>query len=111
MSEATTWRGFFGDDEHAFSLPPDRVAELERKVGIGIGAISRRMFAGDFTFVEITETIRIGLVGAGMAPEAAAELVILYAHDRPLAETHPIATAILEALWWGPKAEATDAEA
>lgn len=109
MSDPTMHRAFFGDGEHAFALPPERILELERKTGAGIGALSRRMFAGDFAAAEIAETIRIGLVGGGATPEDAFDLVGLYVHGRPLGESYPLAVAILEALWWGKKAEATDA--
>ncbi|GLK76712.1 hypothetical protein GCM10008171_19660 [Methylopila jiangsuensis] len=111
-NEAITTTRFFGDGDHAFALPPERVAELERKAGAGVGAISRRMFAGDFTALELRETVRIGLIGGGSTPEDAAVLVSLYVDGRPLSEVHPLATAILEALWWGPaKTEADDGQA
>lgn len=108
MSDATSVRMFFGDGEHDFALPPDRIRELERSVGGGIGAISRRVFGGEFMYAEVSETIRVSLVGGGAKPEDAAELVALYVAGRPLSESHPLATAILEALWWGQKSEVAD---
>lgn len=51
--------------EQAFSLPPELILELERKTGAGIGSFCRRLFAGDFRHAEITETIRLGLIGGG----------------------------------------------
>lgn len=110
MSDATALRAFFGDAEHDFALPPERILELERATGAGIGALSRRVFAGDFGFRDLRETIRVGLVGGGMAPQAAAELVALYVDGRPLDEAHPVATAILEGLWFGRPATQEAAE-
>lgn len=101
MSEAVAISVFFGDADRRFALTPDLVRELERKAGAGIGAVSRRMFSGDFHHVEVLETVRLGLVGGGETPERAVELVALYAAPRPLSEVHPVATAVLEGLWWG----------
>lgn len=101
MSDAPSHRQFFGDAERAFSLPPELIAELERKTGAGIGGLCRRLFAGDFHLAEVTETIRLGLIGGGETPETAAALIAAYVANRPLAETYPLAVAILEAAWFG----------
>lgn len=108
MPDVTAVRMFFGDGERDFALPPDRIRELERSVGGGVGAISRRVFGGEFSYAEVSETIRVALVGGGASPQDAAELVALYVAGRPLSESHPVATAILEALWWGAKRETVD---
>jgi hypothetical protein len=92
---------FFGDKERPFALTAELILELERITGAGIGGLCRRLFAGEFKHVEIVETIRLALIGGGEAPERAAELVATYAKNRPLAETYPLAVAILEALWFG----------
>ena len=110
MSDATALRAFFGDAEHDFALPPERILELERATGAGVGALSRRLFAGDFSFRDLRETVRIGLIGGGMAPQAAAELVAAYVDGRPLQEAHPIAVAVLEATWFGRPTMAEAAE-
>ena len=101
MSDATATTHFIGDGPKRFALPADRIVELERATGVGIGALSRRVFAGDFSFRDLRETVRIGLVGGGMPPEDAARLVALYVDGRPLQEAHPIAVAVLEAAWFG----------
>lgn len=49
----------------------------------------------------MVETIRLGLIGGGAKPEDAAALVGTYAASRPLAETYPLAVAILECVWFG----------
>lgn len=117
MTGSPTHRQFFGDGERTFSLTPVLIVELERKTGAGIGGLCRRLFAGDFRHADLTETIRLALIGGGEAPEDAAALVATYAAHRPLAETYPLAVAILETVWFGtvqsvahdPKPEADDA--
>jgi hypothetical protein len=102
---------FFGDGEHRFALTPDSIRELERLTGVGIGSLCRKVFKGDFAHVEIVETIRLSLIGAGTLPEEAAALVAAYAAPRPLNETYPVALGILEALWFGPQsARGTEGE-
>jgi hypothetical protein len=94
-------QAFFGDAEYQFKLTPALVTELEGKCGAGIGAICNRVFAKHFAQSDITETIRLALIGGGTAPKRAAELVALYAADRPLSDSYPIAAKTLERLWFG----------
>jgi hypothetical protein len=94
-------RAFFGDAERPFRLTAPLILELERKLDAGIGGIAQRLFAGNFRHAEIIETIRLALIGAGEKPARAAELVEAYAVNRPLAETYPLAVAILETAWFG----------
>jgi hypothetical protein len=104
----TPHRAFFGDGERDFRITPKLIRELEQATGAGIGALCRRLFAGDFTHADVTETIRLGLIGGGETPERAAALVATYAQDRPLGESYPLAVSILEALWFGaPQTEKT----
>jgi hypothetical protein len=103
-----THEGFFGDGVHAFTLTDDMIEELERITGHGIGAIYLRIVAGQFAVSEVAEIIRLGLIGGGMAPQNAAQLVSTYARNRPLAETFPLALDVLDARWNGaPKKEAS----
>jgi hypothetical protein len=105
-------RAFFGDAEYDFRVTPRLVVELEHKTGAGIGALCSRVFARQFAQADITETIRIALIGGGTAPERAASLIASYAVDRPLSETYPLAVAILDDLWFGqPKHEARNGQA
>lgn len=100
---------FFGDAEHPFSLTAKMTLELERVTGAGIGALCTRVFNKQFAHSDLSETLRLSLIGAGMAPERASSLVATYAVDRPLIETYPIAVAVLELAWFGqPKYEAAN---
>src|SRR5947209_5634848 len=94
-------RQFFGDAERGFKITPQLVIELERKTGAGIGSLCRRLFAGEFSHADLTETIRLGLVGGGADPKEADALIAAYAVDRPLFEVYPLAVSILEVLWFG----------
>ncbi|TCP90934.1 tail tube GTA-gp10-like protein [Rhizobium sp. PP-CC-2G-626] len=92
---------FFGDKEHAFLLDPGMILELERLTRSGIGAISRRFFAGDFSYPELTETIRLALIGGGMDPEDAATLVSVYAERLSVTDLYGKALPIIENLMFG----------
>jgi hypothetical protein len=104
----TPVQSFFGDAEYAFRLTPALITELEGKCGTGIGALSSRVFNRQFAQTDLTETIRLALIGGGAAPKRAGELIAAYAADRPLAETHPLASKILERLWAGNPDETTN---
>lgn len=96
----TSHRAFFGDAERTFTLTPELIIELERKTGAGIGALCSRLFARQFRHADITETIRLALIGGGTDPKEAAVLVAAYA-GKPLLEPYALAVAILDALWNG----------
>lgn len=97
----SSFRAFLGDGDHNFALLPAQVAELERATGIGIGVLFQRVVARAFHMRDIVDVIRLGLVGGGTAPNKAHDLVADYVTSRPLAETVPLAVAILEHLWFG----------
>lgn len=99
---------FFGDGEHDFALPFPLIQELERTTGAGIGVLYQRIRAMTFRVTDITETIRLGLIGGGITPKAAHDLTQTYAAQRPLAETLPVALAILDVVWFGTPADQPD---
>jgi hypothetical protein len=102
-------RQFFGDAERDFRLTPELMLELERKTRSGIGGLCKRLFAGDFAYGELIEIIRLALIGGGEKPKTAAALIDAYAAKRPLAETYPLAVAVLETAFFG-TAKATDGD-
>lgn len=103
---------FFGDGEHEFALPIEQILELERITGAGFGAIYARCMAGQFQLRDLTETIRLGLIGGGLSPKQASGLVDAYAKPTPILELFELAADILEARWSGaPESEAPNAEA
>jgi hypothetical protein len=94
-------QAFFGDQKYTFKLTPELIRELESKCGAGIGLIAGRVFARQFSQAEITETLRLALIGGGTAPKRAAELIAAYAEGRPLIETYEIAAKVLEKTLFG----------
>lgn len=101
MSDLPVHVQFFGDAERMFRLTPELIIELERVSGMGIGSICKQLFAGNFSHLQITETIRLALIGGGEKPETAAALVKTYAAPRPLMEVYPLVVSILETLMFG----------
>lgn len=97
MADLTT---FFGDGEHTFKLTPELIRELETKCG-PIGGIANRLFARNFAQADLTETIRLALIGGDTTPKRAHELIVAYVDGRPLAETYELAAKILERTLFG----------
>jgi hypothetical protein len=96
-------RQFFGDRAHDFRLTPDLVMELERITGAGIGSLSRRFFSGDFSFRELTETLRLGLIGGNCDPKEAHEIVTVYSARLSVTQLYAVALPVIETLMFGPQ--------
>jgi hypothetical protein len=92
---------YFGDGEKTFALTDPMIHELERILGFGIGAILQRFTGRIFNLRDIAETIRLGLIGGGEAPQIASAFISAYVENRPIAETLPMAIGILEARYFG----------
>lgn len=96
-----THRAFFGDAERDFALTDPMIAELEAKTGTGIGALYLKIVGSQFRLSDLTEIIRLGLIGAGTNPQEADRLVKTYGENRPLDEVFPLALSIIDARWSG----------
>lgn len=92
---------YFGDGEKTFALTDPMAKELEEKAGVGIGALYQRLMSAHFYLADLTEIIRLGLIGAGTSPADAQRLVDTYATGRPVMEIVPLALDIVEARWSG----------
>ena len=103
-------RKFFGEGERDFALPAKWILELERTTGTGIGELFPKLTAGSFRLVEITETIRLAMIGAGTPPQDAAHLVAAYVatEGNALIEAHILALDILTHVYAGEKAGAAE---
>lgn len=99
-------RAFFGDGEHVFTLTDAVIPELERLTGSGIGTLFLRLVGNQFHLGDLTSIIRLGLIGGGMDPQRAQELVAAYGANAPLDQIFPLALDILTARWAGAEDEA-----
>lgn len=100
---------FFGDKEHTFHLTDDMILELERITGAGVGSLFLRLVASQFHLGDLTAIIRLGLIGGGMAPQRALDLIQTYAVNAPLDQTFPLALEILTARYAGTTDDQKDA--
>lgn len=96
-----THRAFFGDQERDFALTDPVVIELERLTGTGIGTLFARLTRTDFRLADLTEIIRLGLIGANTDPSEAFRLVETYGRNRPISEVLPVALDVITARWLG----------
>lgn len=94
-----THTAFFGTAAQTFTLTDPMIAELERTADVGIGALYQRAIGMQFKAADLTEIIRLGLIGGGMNPQAAMQLTDTYATNRPFEEVFPLALDILDKRW------------
>lgn len=87
----------WADGEHTFRLALGQLRELQEKTSAGPLELLRRLHAGTWRVDDARETIRLGLIGAGMKPTDAIKLVLRYVDERPASESVPPAQAILMA--------------
>lgn len=85
----------WADGTHRFRLPYGQLLELQDKCDAGPKQIYDRLLQGTWRGEDVGETIRLALIGGGMAPMDALTLVVRYVHNRPWAESWPIALAIM----------------
>ncbi|WEJ11185.1 gene transfer agent family protein [Sinorhizobium prairiense] len=105
-------KAFFGDGEKTFAFPTrELIEELEAKTGHGIGALFRRFRTSDYSFSDVLEVIRLGLIGGSTAPVEAARLVNVYCIGRPQAEVFAVADGVITALFFGAPEDDADAAA
>jgi hypothetical protein len=92
----------WGDGEHKFNIAKLKcILELEEKCGVGVAEIYQRISTGKWKFNDIRETLRLGLIGAGMMPDKALRLINRYCDDRPWTESLLTAQAVLIAAMVG----------
>ena len=74
---------FFGDDEHEFRLAWKQLIELQEKRNCGPAIIMQHLLSGEWMVEDIREVIRVGLIGGGMTPGNALNMVRTYVEERP----------------------------
>lgn len=87
----------WADGNHSFRLAWGQLAELQEKCDAGPYVILNRLHSGEWRIEDISNAIRLGLIGGGMAPAAALTLTQRYVEARPPLENLQIAVLILTA--------------
>lgn len=84
----------FGDGTFTFRFGIDEIEELERKRDLSIYEIVERLRVRKCRLSDISEVLRLGLIGGGMAPVDALAKVRKYVDERPIEENRDIAYAV-----------------
>lgn len=88
----------FGDGSHDFRLRIGELIELQEKCDAGPFFILSRILTKQWRTQDVSETIRLGLIGGGLRPPEALALVTRYVFDVPdWLENAKVAEAILTA--------------
>lgn len=98
MRDARLREVTFADGEYDFRLAWGQLVELQELCSAGPQFILNRLtVTGDWRVEDISEIIRLGLLGADkdMKPSRATDLVRRYVKERPPLENHTLAVAIL----------------
>lgn len=92
------WAG--GEDQFCLAKV-GLILDLEAKCDAGIATIMTRLGSGTWRLNDVRETIRLGLIGGGMAPDAAMRVVRNHVDDEPLTSSVLLAYTIIEAVMVG----------
>jgi len=87
----------WGDGVYSFALRVKEIEELEAishnpttgRKGIGIAAVWQRLMGLSWYRADVTNVIRLGLIGGGMGAVEAMRLTNMYADDVPIAPLEP----------------------
>ena len=102
---------FWGDDETAFRLGIGEFRELQERVNarraaaglpaVGPSTLANSIRGNDAWPDDVRDVLRIGLVGAGMAPAEAHRKLVQYFDRRPPADSYLVAFAVLVGAFLG----------
>lgn len=101
MTATIRWSG----GEHEFRLTIGDLRSLQDKTGRGPEEILSRLATRTWHVDEAVETVRLGLIGAGMARDEAKRLVNLVLDRDPLVEFRLTAFEVLSRLLYPQEAE------
>lgn len=105
MSGSGTVTFPWGDDDHTFRLGLKEIRLLQEKTGLGPLALFRRIERDDWLIDDLRETIRLGLVGAGMKEDDALKKVRRHVDDFAKIDSKEPALKIIYAFLIGDPAE------
>lgn len=105
----------FGDGTYHFSLPMTQLEELQAKTDAGPLQLLNRLGTDEWRTQDVSETIRLGLIGGGKTPLEALHLVRKYVLNTPdWLSNIKIARGVLMAVIFGieqaPNEDKTDGE-
>lgn len=102
MSANGTRTIIWAGGEHQFCLAKvGLILDLEAKSDAGIATVMTRLGSGTFRLNDVRETIRLGLIGGGLAPDKAMQAVRNHVDENPLTSSVLLAYAIIEAVMVG----------
>lgn len=86
----------WADGTHTFRLALEQIEELEEKRDASLFTLALRLSPSvrEAKVRDISEVLRLGLIGGGMKPVEALALVRRYVDERPLDESRDVAYAI-----------------
>ncbi|NGN45182.1 gene transfer agent family protein [Mesorhizobium sp. CGMCC 1.15528] len=87
----------WADGTYAFRLGWGQLGELQEKTDAGPYVVLNRLHSGQWRVEDVSNVIRLGLIGGGLAPAEALKIVRTYVEARPPMENVPIAQAVLAA--------------
>lgn len=87
----------WADGTYQFRLAWAQIGELQEKCNAGPFEILRRLSVGTWRVEDISNVLRLGLIGGGMEPVPALKLVRLYVEARPPMENLLPAQAVMSA--------------
>lgn len=91
----------WADGTYTFALPLAQLEELQRLCDAGPMVIAERLRHGVWKVEDVHATLRLGLIGGGMAPVEAMRMVKTWVHDRPWGESALPALAVISAALFG----------
>lgn len=91
----------WADGTYSFRLAWGQLGELQEKCDAGPYVVLQRLHSGSWRIEDITNIIRLGLIGGGMEPSPALKLTRAYVEARPPMENLIPAQVILSAALMG----------
>lgn len=91
----------WADGTYSFRLAWGQLGELQEKCDAGPYVVLQRLHSGAWRIEDITNIIRLGLIGGGLEPSPALKLARRYVEDRPPMESLIPAQVILSAALMG----------
>lgn len=102
MSANGTRSIIWANGEDAFCLGKvGLILDLEDKCRSGLATIMARLEGGSWGINDVRETIRLGLIGGGMKPEAAMAAVRNHVDENPLALSVLVAYEVIKSVIFG----------